>query len=240
MSDQLITPESTDALFEGIEITTEAKADFAIQLEAMIISKVDTIKEGLVAENETVIAEATEALSATMEDNINTYLEYVVESWAEDNAVAIEKSIKSDLVEGFVEKMQVVFAESHIGIPDSQLDVVKESEARVAELEASLDKQILKVASLKEGNEYLLRLKVIEECSSDLTDTQKEKLNTLAEGFDFDSLETFTKKVTTLKEAHFKDEEAEEKKELTEAKKAELLAESNDPMAKILADLDQH
>lgn len=234
MSDTLITPEATDALFEGIEITAEAKGDFAIQLEAMIISKVDTIKEGLIADNETVIAEATAALSESMEENINTYLDYVVETWAEDNAVAIESSIKSDLVEGFVTKMTAVFAESHIGIPDSQLDVVKESETRVAELEASLDKQILKVASLKEGNEYLLRLKVIEECSADLTDTQKEKLNTLAEGFDFDSLETFTKKVTTLKEAHFKDEEAEEKKELKEAK---LLAESNDPMAKVLADL---
>lgn len=235
MSDKkLITESDTDQLFEGIEITPEAKADFAIKLEAQIISKVDTLKEELEAENATVIAEEVEKLSESMEDNINSYLDYVVESWAEDNAVAIEAGLKNELVEGFVKDMHEVFAKSLIELPDAQVDLVKESEKRVADLEASLASQIAKITSLKEGNITLLRSKVMSECVADLTDTQAEKLNTLAEGFDFTSLELFTKQVMTLKEAHFKDADAEDEKN------KKVVTEEVDPMAGILADLDLH
>ena len=52
---------------------------------------------------------------------------------------------------------------------------------------------------------------IIREASKDLADTQVEKLKKLVEDIDFENEETFTKKVSIVKESHFSKKVTESK-----------------------------
>ncbi len=225
---KLITEADTEALFSGIELTTEAKEDFAIKLEAQIISKVDTLKEELESANDVVIATKLDEQTAEMETNINTYLDYVIEAWATDNEVAIASGIKLELAENFIKGMQTVFTESYIDLPTTDIELIKEADDKVIKLESELASQIQKVADLKENQVELQRSEIIKNSAGDLTESQIEKLTTLAEGFEFKSTESFTKKITALKATHFKIESVDDGSTAKPASASKPLVESND------------
>ena len=138
-----------------------------------------------------------------MTENLDQYLDYVVEQWMEENRLAVEQGLKAEMVEDFLKGLKGLFEDHYVEIPDEKVDVVEELAARADELEAKLNEQIEKNVELRGVVEQHDRDELIESVSNGLTDTQKAKFETLAEGIDFSDEETFVKKLDVIKESYF-------------------------------------
>ena len=127
----------------------------------------------------------------------------------EDNKVAIESGLRTEIAENFMSALHNVFVENYIQVPESKVDLVDELSAKVDELEESLNEKIEDNVALKESVNKLTRQSIIRESSAGLSEAQAEKLKSLVEDVDFGDAETFTAKVATIKESYFKETKAE-------------------------------
>lgn len=204
----LISEEAT--LSEGF------KGKAAIIFEAAISSKlseeIDRLEEQY-AEN---LQEEVDTFKADMVEKIDGYLNYVVENWMKENEVAIHNGLRTEIAEEFMDKLQALFTESYIAVPDSKVDLVDDLSEANATLEEKLDAQTAAMIEMKEELEHFKRYEVIREAADGLAQTEVEKLVKLSEDVDFVDEETFAGKVATIKEAYFK----------KPAKKAESIVES--------------
>ena len=103
-----------------------------------------------------------------------------------------------------MDKLQALFTESYIAVPDSKVDLVDDLAEQNEALEASLNEQTEAMIAMKEELEVYKRYEVIREAARDLAETEVEKLVKLSEDVDFVDEETFAGKVATIKEAYFK------------------------------------
>jgi len=191
-------------LFEDIEVDQAEKDKFAIKLEAVITSKVAELKTQLQEENESVLADAEAELRNELDEDINKYLDYVVEQWMDENKLIVESGIKTDLVENFVDGLKDLMENNYIDIPEDVQDVVAVADEKIEALEADLAEQIDKSYKLNQDLDRLNKQQVVEHVASDLTDTQKEKLNTLVEDVEFSDVDAYSEKVKVIKESFFK------------------------------------
>ena len=184
-------------------LSEEFKEKTAIIFEAAIKSKlaeeIDRLEEKY---NEELEAEITFTKEDLVE-KVDSYLNYVVENWMEENKVAIQTGLRTEIAEDFMNKMKDLFTESYIDVPESKIDLVDELAETVEELEEKLNAQTGKAIEMAEELESYKRDAIIREASRDLVETQVEKLKSLVDDIDFDDEETFAKKVATVKESYF-------------------------------------
>jgi hypothetical protein len=192
----LISEEAT--LSEGF------KGKAAIIFEAAIKSKLTEEIERLYEQYETQLQEEVDSFKADMVEKVDGYLNYVVENWMKENEVAIHNGLRSEIAEEFMDKLQALFVESYIAVPDSKVDLVDDLSEQNEALEASLNEQTEAMIAMKEELEGYKRYEVIREAARGLAETEVEKLVKLSEDLDFGSEEEFAAKVKTIKEAYFK------------------------------------
>ena len=96
-----------------------------------------------------------------------------------------------------------MFTESYIEVPESKVDLVDELAESVEELETALNQTTARSIEMQGELEELQREKIVREHSSDLAETQVEKLMKLAEDLDFEDWDTFSTKVVQIKESYF-------------------------------------
>jgi len=192
----LVSEEAT--LSEGF------KDKAALIFEAAISSKV---AEEVARLEEQYAEDLAEEIKTTKEDlveKVDNYLNYVVENWMEENKLAIQSGLRAEIAEGFMNSLKDLFTESYIEVPESKVDLVDGLADEVKELEEQLNETTEKNISMKEALEELVRKDIIREASKDLAETQVAKLESLAEGVEFEGPEEFAAKVATLKESYFK------------------------------------
>ena len=195
--------EHVDALLAGEELSEEFRAKATAIFEAAVRQKVAeevaVLEEAFAATLEEEVGRIEEELST----NVDDYLNYVVEQWTSENEVAIEASLRSELTEEFISGLRNLFVEHYIDIPEEAVSVVEEMGNKVAELEEKLNEEIERSIALSkmlnesQSNEILLNA-----CDG-LTDTQAEKLKSLAEGIEYSDTEEYAQKVSILKENYF-------------------------------------
>jgi hypothetical protein len=192
----LISEEAT--LSEGF------KGKAAIIFEAAIKSKLSEEIARLEENYEVSLQEEVDSFKADMVEKVDGYLNYVVENWMKENEVAIHNGLRSEIAEEFMDKLQALFVESYIAVPDSKVDLVDDLAEQNEALEASLNEQTEAMIAMKEELEGYKRYEVIREAARGLAETEVEKLVKLSEDLDFESEEVFADKVKTIKEAYFK------------------------------------
>ena len=195
--------DDVNALTEGGEFDDEFKAKAKTVFEAAVNSKVaDKIVE-LEEHYEAQIEEETSKIAEDLTDKVDTYLSYVVEQWSQDNELAVERGLKSEITEDFIVSLKKVFEEHYIDVPEDKYDVMAEQQSKIDELNEKLNEQIEKNAeTAKLVNEAKKAIK-IEESAKDLTDTQKEKFMSLVESVEFKDEDSFAQELETLKESYF-------------------------------------
>ena len=195
--------DDVSALTEGGEFDDEFKAKAKTVFEAAVNSKVaDKIVE-LEEHYEAQIEEETSKIAEDLTDKVDTYLSYVVEQWSQDNELAVERGLKSEITEDFIVSLKKVFEEHYIDVPEDKYDVMAEQQSKIDELNEKLNEQIEKNAeTAKLVNEAKKAIK-IEESAKDLTDTQKEKFMSLVESVEFKDEDSFAQELETLKESYF-------------------------------------
>lgn len=201
---QIDTATELDALVESeATLSDEFKAKTAILFETAVKSKLSEEVDRLEAQYKEELAEEVSSTKADLVEKVDSYLNYVVESWMEENQVAIQSGLRTEIAETFMEKMKDLFTESYIEVPESKVDLVDELAESVEELETRLNETTQKVIDTTEELEVYKRDTVIREASRDLADTQVEKLKSLVADIDFDSEEQFAEKVGIVVESHF-------------------------------------
>jgi len=181
------------------EFKQRAETIFESAINTKVNAEIDRLEEKYNEE----LSEEIESTKKDLVEKVDSYLNYVVEGWMEDNKLAIQNGLRTEIAEDFMNKLKDLFTESHIQVPEDKVDMVDELADNVEELESQLNDTIAKSVSMAEELETYKRESIIREATKDLAETQVEKLKSLAENVDFDDEETFAKKVAQLKESYF-------------------------------------
>lgn len=206
----LFTDEDKTILFEGVDIEDDNQNEFMVKLESVITSKVSQLKEDFEVEKDELLEGYKTELSSDMESKIDSYLDYVVESWIEDNEIALESGIKMDIMEGFMTGLKDLYETNNINLDEDSVDVVAKADAKIGTLQTDLSDSLDTIRGLKESLEDYKRGIVVSKYSDGLTESQKEKLDTLVEGVEYGSDKTFNEKVKIIRESYFKEEKDED------------------------------
>jgi hypothetical protein len=216
--------EDIAAMFSGEDLTEEFKESASTLFEAALTARMNLETVRIEEEAAEQLAEEVETIKEEMTNKIDQYLDYVVEQWIEENKLAIETSLRSEIAENFMEGLRNLFAESYINVPDEKIDVLGELHAQIEELTAKLDESINNTLELQAVIDEATQEATFDEVSEGLAATQVEKLRTLAEGIEFNDAETYAKKLNIIKDKYFTEGKkvvstgviSEEAEELTE------------------------
>ena len=214
--DYKVTPQDIDikddvkALFGNEDLSEEFKDKAATIFETAVVTK---INEHIDIYNTTVQSsyeEDVKAIKEEMAEKMDSYMDYVVEQWADENKLAVEQGLKAELTEDFMKGLKGLFEEHYIDIPEEKVDVVEELAAKNEELQSQLNAEIERNVEIKKDLDENSREKMVSSVSEGLTETQKDKFKTLAEGIEFSDKETYQKKLETIKESYFVEETQKE------------------------------
>ena len=199
--------EDIEAITSGEDLSEEFKTKAATIFETAVSAKVlAEVNERLAhyeEEYKKELDEAKEAHNSTLSEKVDGYLNYVVEEWMKENEIAVEKGIRSELVEDFMTGLKNLFQEHYIDIPEEKVDLVDDLFEKVEELEKKLDESINHNVGIKTELAKFKREESLREVSQDLADTEKEKLGKLAEGIDYEDEKQFSEKLEVIKENYF-------------------------------------
>ena len=198
--------DDIDALVGGEDLSEEFKNKAKVVFEAAVSAKVSEIKEELESQKRDEIVEASNEIKEDLTNKVDSFLGYVAEEWVKDNELAIERGLKSELTENFIQGLKALFEDHYVEVPDDKLDVVDELASKIEEVEAKLNEEVSKNIDLSSERDELVRNKVVNDVSSDLTSSEVEKLTKLIEDIDQD--ENFESNVKTIKESYFSGEKS--------------------------------
>ena len=198
--------EDMDALLSGENLSEEFFTKAATIFEAAVVARAEEVIAEAEAQLQEQFDAAVEEIKEDLASKVDDYLNYMVEEWMKDNEIAIEKGLRAEIVEDFIGGLRNLFVEHYIDIPADKVDVVEELTAKVEELESSLNEEMNRSVELTKSLNEQKKIEAIYTACEGLSQTQVEKLKSLAENVEFTTEEDFVGQVDVLKESYFKSE----------------------------------
>ena len=195
--------EDVKALVEGEDLSEEFTAKAKTIFEAAVKSKLRSEIDRIEVEKTQDYAEEVEKHKAELTEKVDSYLDYVVKEWMQENELAIDRGLKGEIAEDFITGLKALFEEHYIDVPDEKYDILEGQAQKIDELESKLNETIEKMTTMNKEKSSLVREQVIAKVSTDLAETEKEKFEGLVEDVEFTDEETFEEKLNTLKENYF-------------------------------------
>ena len=206
-SDDIDLSDDVAALFGDEDLSEEFKKKATTIFEAAVVSRINEKLTEVTQKLESDNLLENMKTHEEMVEKTDNFLDYVINEWNEDNRLAIEKGIRTEIAEEFMTGLKKLFEESYIDIPEDKVDVLTDVSEKSEELEENLNREIAKNVELSNSIEKMIRGNVVTEASFALTDANSEKLVNLAAGVEFVSEEDFREKVSMIKESYFTDED---------------------------------
>jgi hypothetical protein len=203
MKEEFDIEEDVNALLAGEELSEEFQEKARTIFEAAIKSKVAEIKEDLQASYEQALVEEIEAIKEGLTDRVDAYLEYVADEWIQENALAVEHGLKTEMTESFLQGMKSLFEDHYVTIPEDRYDVIESMVDKLDEMEEKLNEQIERNVALNRRLAESVADVIFADVAEGLALSQKDKLASLAENVEFDSEESYREKLVTLRESYF-------------------------------------
>ena len=205
------TTETTETTVEPIDLSPifgeglseDFKEKATSIFEAAVIARVNNEMEKVSSALEEKYAEEFTVYKEGVVEKIDAYLNYVVENYLEENKLAVESGLRSEIAEDFMSGLKALFKEHYIEVPEEKYDVISELQDKVTELEEGLNGQLENNVSLNTEVTDLRKKLIIKEMSKDLADTEANKLAKLLEGVEFDNADFYKEKVSVIKENYF-------------------------------------
>ena len=196
--------DDIDALFaDDQNISEEFKSKVTTIFEARVIDRIQQIEEQTEAKYAGMLEEAIESVRTQLEEKVDDYVNYVVEQWLEENAIAIESGLRAELAEDFISGLHKLFAENYINVPEDKVELVDELATKVEQLESKLNEEIEKSIGYKKSLIEATKQEVTRSVCEGLTETQVEKIKSLAESVEFSTEEEYQNKLETIRENYF-------------------------------------
>jgi hypothetical protein len=188
---------------EALDLSEENSEKARTIFKAAVTSKVAEIKEELETTYSENLKTSVETVKGDLTEAVDKYLSYCAEEWTKENELAIERGLRAEMTENFIEGMKTLFTEHYVEVPEDKYNVMDELANRLDEMEQKLDSEVSKNMEVTEEIDSLKRANVVREACEDLTESQKEKMESLSNGVDFKDVEDFSDKVAEIKEAYF-------------------------------------
>ena len=204
ITDEVDIDDDVNALLGGQELSEEFREKAKTIFEAALKSKVTELREAMDAHYEAKLVEEVEGMKDELIERVDSYLEYVADEWLQENALQVERGLRTEMTESFLEGIRGLFEEHYVTIPDDKYDVVENMVEKLDEMESKLNEQIEKNITITKSLSEATAGGILSDVSEGLSTTQKEKLASLAEGVEFESEESYKEKLETLKESYFK------------------------------------
>ena len=196
--------EDVDALFaDDSTISEEFKSKVSTIFEARVEDRVAQIEEEIETHYAGMLEEAVESIKNELTEKVDDYLSYVVEQWMEENQIAIESGLRSEMTEEFISGLRNLFAEHYIDVPAEKIDLVDELATKVEELESSLNEEIERGIQTKKALVEARKNEITHVVCEGLTATQVEKIKSLAESVEFSTEDEYKSKLETIRENYF-------------------------------------
>jgi|TARA_B110000259_G_scaffold135309_1_gene152447 hypothetical protein len=195
--------DDLSAISEALDLSDENAEKAKTIFKAAVTSKVAEVKESLDAQYQEELKSTVATVKGDLAEAVDKYLSYTAEEWVKENELAIERGLRSEMTENFIEGLKTLFVEHYVDVPEDKYSVIDELANRLDEMEVKLDSEVSRNMDIAEELETLKRENVISEASKDLTDSQKEKLSSLAEGVEYKTEEDFAEKISEVKNAYF-------------------------------------
>ena len=231
--------DDVEALVQGEEGLSEdfkqkASTIFEAAVQAKVVEQVNSKMEELETQVKSDNDSSSEEFQKELTEKVDGYLTYIVEEWMKENELAIERGIRTELVEDFMSGLKTLFTEHYIDIPEEKVDMVDDLFTKVEDLETSLDEEINRGVELQKELSQFKKDDALRGATKDLADTETEKISKLAEGIEYENEEQYTEKLNVLKESYFPKSEAvtseiaetDETIEVTDEKTEEILTEN--------------
>jgi hypothetical protein len=200
--ESIVEPIDLSPIF-GEELSEDFRQKATSIFEAAVIARVNNEMEKVAASLEEKYAEEFLEYKESIVEKVDAYLNYVVENYLEENKLAVENGLRGEIAEDFMTGLKALFKEHYIEVPEEKYDVIGELQAKVTELEESLNGQVENNVGLNTSVTDLKRKLIIKEMAKDLADTEVNKLTKLLEGVDFENEEIYKEKVSVIKENYF-------------------------------------
>ena len=188
---------------EALELSEENSEKARTIFKAAVSSKVEEIKEQMESEYSENLKSGIDTVKDDLAEAVDKYLTFCAEEWTKENELAIERGLRSEMTENFIGGLKQLFVEHYVEVPEDKYNVMDELANRLDEMEDKLDNEVTKNMGLSEELDTLKRDNIVREACSDLSESQVEKLVSLAKGVDFMNEEDFSEKVSEIKEAYF-------------------------------------
>ena len=219
-------------------ISEEFKSKVSTIFEARVQDRITQIEEETESLYAGMLEEAVESIKQDLTEKVDDYLSYIVEQWMEENQIAIESGLRSEMTEDFIAGLRNLFAENYIDVPAEKVDLVEELASKVEELESKLDEEIERGVSYARALVESRKSEITREVCEGLTATQVEKIRSLAESVDFSTEEEYQEKLETIRENYFpsgvkKASESHLQEEVTDGSEKRFV--SNDPFVSAVA-----
>jgi len=231
--------EDIDALFaDDSTISEEFKSKVSTIFEARVSDRVTQIEEETESRYAGMLEEAVESIKQDLTEKVDDYLSYIVEQWMEENQIAIESGLRAEMTEDFIAGLRNLFAENYIDVPAEKVDLVEELASKVEELESKLNEEIDRGVSYAKALVESRKSELTREVCEGLTDTQVEKIKSLAESVEFSTEDEYKEKLETIRENYFpsgivKARESQLQEEVTDGSEKQVV--SNDPLVAAVA-----
>jgi len=195
--------DDVQALLEGEDLSEEFQEKARTIFETAIKAKVGEIKEELQVAYEQALVEEVQAIREGLTERVDSYLEYVADEWLQENALAVEAGLKTEMTESFIQGMKGLFEDHYVTIPEDRYDVLESMVDKLDEMESKLNEQIERNVALNRRLAESTADVIFAEVAEGLALSQKDKLASLAENVEFGSEADYREKLVTLRNSYF-------------------------------------
>lgn len=195
--------EDIDALFNGEALSEEFRGKATVIFEAAVRSRVEAIVENIVKENDEKISAEIAAIEETFTDQVDSYLNYVVEEWIEENKLAVETGLRTEIAEDFINSLKTLFTEHYIEVPAEKADIFDEMAEKLNSSEEKINEQTKQIAEITKKLNESMSQEILRAVCDGLTEVQTQKIKALAEGVEFTTEGDYKQKLEVLRENYF-------------------------------------
>jgi len=221
--------EDVNALLAGEELSEEFQEKARTIFEAAIRSKVAEIKEQIQSQYQEQLVEEVAEIKSELIDRVDAYLEYVADEWVQENALAVEHGLKTEMTESFLQGMKSLFEDHYVTIPEDRYDVIESMVDKLDEMESKLNEQIQRNVALNKRLAESVADVIFADVADGLALSQKDKLASLAENVEFESEENYREKLVTLRESYFPTRTAGTQRDVSENLSEEVSCDGGAP-----------
>ena len=203
IDEKVFTPELKDALEVQFNEAVEAKA--AVVADEKIEEAVESLNEKSEQHIDFLNEKAeayVEMKQAEMVESLDKYLDRIVSEFLSEAQEALDESIKTEKADMIIEAFDSMLTAT--GVEVAKIVESKDESAVEKQLEESVskyDELVEEVIALKEQNDTLIKMGVINEMKEGLSIVESEKFEKLADLVEFTKDESYAEKLETIKES---------------------------------------